>query len=326
MKDPLMVCYGIGQDSTGVLIGMHARGERPDLILFADVGDERPATYAYLRVINAWLEFVGFPQVTVVRYVPRRFKWWPPYFTLFENCMTNITLPSLAYGGHSCSSKWKIEAQNDYLRTWAPAQEAWARGGKVTKYIGFEDSPHELRRTKRCSTFAVQDEDESKFALRFPLQEWHWDRARCVAEIAATGMPVPPKSSCHFCPAMKPWEVDELPSAQLCRVVIMEARVRDRHLEHAKAKGWPKGVGVPLIEGLWRRRVKGMRGATPKPGSMTEYIRKKQLLPAAQIDALIRLTPTTPIHQADFERQGIRNWADWVERIIATSQSAPVNS
>jgi len=320
MPQPLIVCYGLGVDSTAVLTGLHARGERPDLIIFSNVGDEKEKTYDYLRVINAWCIYVGFPEVTVVKYVPKDFKWWPPYGTLFENCMTNITLPSLAYGGHSCSSKWKIAAQREFLKTWAPAQAAWAAGGRITKCIGFEDSPKELKRTKRCATFAVQDEDPDRVDLRFPLQEWGWDRERCVKEIAASSLPaVPPKSSCHFCPAMKPWEVDELSVPQLCRIVIMEARVRDRHLEHAMQKGWPRGEGMPLIEGLWRRRVKGFRGATPKPGSMTEYIRDKALLPPAQVDALIELTPTTPIEQADFQRQGLRNWSDWVDRIIAQS-------
>lgn len=50
---PLVVAYGMGVDSTAVLVGLQQRGIRPDLILFADTGDEKPATYAYLPVINA---------------------------------------------------------------------------------------------------------------------------------------------------------------------------------------------------------------------------------------------------------------------------------
>lgn len=325
MPSPLIVCYGMGRDSTALLIGLHQRKIRPDLVIFADVGNERQKTYDYMRVINAWLEYVGFPLVTVVRYKPKNYKWWPPYHTLLENCLTNITLPSLAYGGHACSSKWKIDAQRKYLETWAPSQEAWARGEQVIKCIGFEDSPKEHLRTKRCSTFAVQDEDPDRVTLSFPLQEWGWNLERCIKEIEAEGLPVPPKSSCFFCPAMKPWEVDTLSPAELARIVILEARTRDRHLEHAKEKGWPKGLNVPCIEGLWRRRVKGFRGATPKPGSMTEYIREKALLPAAQVDALVALTPTGQIQQSEFERQGIKDWGDWIDRIIAQS-SAPIST
>jgi hypothetical protein len=320
MKSPLVVCYGMGRDSTAMLVGYWQRKIRPDLIIFADVGAERQATYAYLAIINEWLEFVGFPPVTVVRYVAKNFKHWPHYHTIEENCLTNVTLPSLAYGGHSCSAKWKIAPQEAFLEEWQPAIDAWAAGEKVTKAVGFEDSPHEHRRTKRCSTFAIQDEDQSKVKLVFPLQEWKWSLARCIHEIEQAGLIVPPKSSCYFCPAMKPWEVDELPEAQLARIVIIESRTVQRHLASSEERGWPKGEGVPLIEGLWRRRVKGMRGATPKPGSMTEYIREKGLLPAAQVDRLIELTPTDYIKQTDFEAAGIADWQDWLGRIIEQSK------
>lgn len=143
---PLVVCYGMGVDSTALLVGLRDRGLRPDAILFADVGAERQATYDYLPVINDWLERAGFPVVTVVRYQPKKYKHWPPYYTLEENILTNVALPSIAYGGHNCSAKWKIEPQNAWLATWPLARDAWSRGQKVRKMIGFEDTPHEHRR------------------------------------------------------------------------------------------------------------------------------------------------------------------------------------
>src|SRR5580658_8213180 len=65
---PLVVCYGAGRDSTALLVGLWQRGIRPDLILFADVGAERQATYDFIPVMNRWLKSVGFPEITVVRY------------------------------------------------------------------------------------------------------------------------------------------------------------------------------------------------------------------------------------------------------------------
>lgn len=41
MSTPLTVAYGMGVDSTAVLVGMKKRGQRPDKILFADVGAEK---------------------------------------------------------------------------------------------------------------------------------------------------------------------------------------------------------------------------------------------------------------------------------------------
>ena len=45
MTGPLVVSYGMGVDSTAMLIGMAQRSIRPDLILFADTGGEKPETY-----------------------------------------------------------------------------------------------------------------------------------------------------------------------------------------------------------------------------------------------------------------------------------------
>lgn len=128
-----------------------------------------------------------------------------------------------------------------------------------------------------------------------------------------------------MCTAMKPWEIDELAVIdpdKLRRIVILEARTRQRHLDYAESKGWPSGVGVPLTEGLWRKSVKGMRGATKRPGSMTQYIRERRLLPEAEIDALIELTPTHHFSKADFEELGIKDWQDWIARILNQASQA----
>jgi hypothetical protein len=39
------------------------------------------------------------------------------------------------------------------------------------------------------------------------LLEWGYDRRRCQEVIAHAGLPVPPKSSCFFCPASKKHEI-----------------------------------------------------------------------------------------------------------------------
>ena len=94
---PLVVAYGLGVDSTAMLVEFVHRGIRPDLILFADTGGEKPETYEYLSVIQEYLAGVGFPPVIVVQYVPTRAR----YRTLEDQCLHTGTLPSLAYGGRS---------------------------------------------------------------------------------------------------------------------------------------------------------------------------------------------------------------------------------
>jgi 3'-phosphoadenosine 5'-phosphosulfate sulfotransferase (PAPS reductase)/FAD synthetase len=94
---PLVVAYGLGVDSTAMLVEFAHRAIRPDLILFADTGGEKPETYAYLPVIQEYLARVGFPSVVTVRYEPK----WAAYDTLEDQCLHTGTLPSLAYGGKS---------------------------------------------------------------------------------------------------------------------------------------------------------------------------------------------------------------------------------
>jgi hypothetical protein len=292
-KAPLVVAYGLGVDSTAMLVGFVKKGIRPDAILFADVGGEKDETYAYLDVMNVYLAMHGFPQVTVVRYVPQNFKHYPAYYTLEQNCLTNGTLPSEAFGFGSCSQKWKAAPQKKWLDAWQPAIDAWARGEKVLRAIGFDDSCADQKRSYKAETIV-----DERFDYWYPLQEWHWDRLRCKEEIAAAGLPVPPKSSCFFCPNMSKDEVAALPADKLRRIVLMEARAKPRLVK---------------IVGLWRKGVKGRKDpAKAKPGRMSDFIRAEGLLPAAEVDAIEQNAPRELIDRAQAFANGleIESWDD----------------
>ena len=102
---PVVVSYGLGVDSTAMLVLLHQRGIRPDAVLFAEVGNEKAETYAYLDVIGHWLAEVGFPALETVRYEVQKVKH-NPYSTLAGNCLANRTLPSIAfYYRKGCSLK-----------------------------------------------------------------------------------------------------------------------------------------------------------------------------------------------------------------------------
>ena len=329
-SDLLILCHGIGVDSMGAAVGMHQRGIRPDFVIHADVGAEKAkinlpgvvATMDYIPILRDWLRKVDWPDLTIVRYEAQDFKYWPEYHTIEENLLTNSTLPSIAYGGHSCSAKWKIQAMNKYFNQ-HPQLQRWSYGFKAIKVIGFDDGKRDRERAvKGCNTFAIQADEYSKYELRFLLQEWGWDRERCIQEIRGAGLPVPCKSACYFCTASKPWEIDALPEHYLVRIVIIEKRASARNLAAARIRGWPRGVGIPMTEGLWRQAVKGMRGATRKPGSMTEYIREKGLLGSRLIDRLRELTPTEPFTKAEFEELGHTNWQEWIADIVRRAKEA----
>lgn len=224
---PLVVAYGLGVDSTAMLVEFAGRRIRPDAILFADTGGEKPETYAYLPIIQKYLADVGFPPVTIVRYVPK----WAAYHTLEQQCLHTGTLPSLAYGGKSCSAKYKRVPQDKFILSTYPPREIIERGKKVVRAIGFDageerrtyahvvkaiglDAGEDHRLTWKPSTEAPKKRlsredwlDKHYFVYWYPLMEWNFDRERCKEVIARAGLPIPVKSACFFCPASKKSEI-----------------------------------------------------------------------------------------------------------------------
>jgi len=182
--------FGGGTDSTAMLIGMQQRGEKVDLILFADTGGEKPHTYDHIKRFSEWLVKNGMPEINVVSGSK----------TLEQDCLDRHALPSIAYGFKTCSQRFKIQPQDKFLNNWQPAKEAWGDGEKVIKLVGYEAG--EERRAK--------DYGDKKYKLRYPLIEWGWDRARCVRVIESVGLTLPGKSACFFCPSSKAQEVKQL--------------------------------------------------------------------------------------------------------------------
>ena len=245
---PIVVAYGLGVDSTAVLVEFVRLGVVPDLILFADTGDEKPETYAFMPVMQAFLSRHGMPAVQTVRYAPRHNR----YKTLEENCLANGTLPSLAFGRKACSLKFKVKPQDAYVKTWGAAQRAWADGQQVRKVIGYDAGPADMRRGKDLKP-------SKKYSYWYPLREWGWDRERCKRAIVEAGLPLPCKSACFYCPASQTHEIDDLIVRHpelAARIVTMEDQAQ------------PKLV---KIDGLWRKA----RKRDGRPGSMAAYIRRR---------------------------------------------------
>jgi 3'-phosphoadenosine 5'-phosphosulfate sulfotransferase (PAPS reductase)/FAD synthetase len=145
LPPPVVLAYGIGVDSTALLIEKHARGEAPDLCLSADTGVEKPATYAYLDLIRPWMRDRGIP-FELVSYTPKRFKHWPPYYGILEMCLTNATLPSKSLGGSSCSLKYKKAPQDAYLARWKPARRLGPRSaGRTPDRLRCRPTRHQTR-------------------------------------------------------------------------------------------------------------------------------------------------------------------------------------
>lgn len=189
----VFAAWGGGVNSTAMVVEWLRRELRLDIVLFADTGGEKPETYAYRDVFAAWLK-----KKTKAPFVTVTYNGKDP--TLEAELLRLGNLPSIAYGGKTCSQKWKRTPQEVFLNNWEPAQTAWARGEKVTKLVGYDSG--ESHRAK--------PREDAKYHARWPLIEWDMDRDDCVAAIECAGLAVPPKSACFFCPSSRKQEVFDL--------------------------------------------------------------------------------------------------------------------
>lgn len=232
--DPIVVAYGMGVDSTAMLIGLRDRRVPVDLILFADTGSEKPETMAYLPIIQDWLANNSMPPVTVLkRSSPRAGDT-----SLHGECLRKSVLPSLAYGGHSCSLKWKVEPQWAFTKRhfgWNARAQRWPHGPFITKLIGYEAGPADGRRIAKAA-----GKWPPGHHYRYPLTEWGWTREDCADVIRHEGLPLPVKSACFMCPASKRAEVDWLAQAHpdLAETALeMERRAKLRGLTTTQGLG-----------------------------------------------------------------------------------------
>lgn len=241
---PVVVNYGGGVDSTAMLVRMVQDGIRPDLILFADVGDEKPITYEYVDYFDAWLQSQGFPAITRVAYSPVS----APYTTLEGNCLANETLPAISFRKKSCTLKFKAAVMDAYIlgvsrgpnrrEGWKPALRSLERGVKPVKLIGYDNGPLDSCR-------AVNVVEDDNFRYLYPLRQIKWSREDCITAIRKAGLEVPTKSACFMCASTKPWELYWM-AAEYPDLVSRALRIEDT------ARDGKHGLGN--VRGLWGQK------------------------------------------------------------------------
>jgi len=217
-----VVSYGMGTNSTAMIIEMWRRGEPIDVITAADTGGERPETYAYLKLFNEWCISKGLPEIVVVKAT-----YQGEIETLEQNCLRMKSLPSVAFGFKTCSQKYKIAPQDKFYNNYQPAKDEWSAGRVITKCVGFDAGE-----PQRAKPF-----EDAKFINRYPLIEWDMDRDGCVASILSEGLPLPGKSSCFYCPNSRPHEINALPDELKDRAIALE-RAADRAMVVGLGRTW----------------------------------------------------------------------------------------
>lgn len=206
------------------------------LHVFANTGNdsENPETLVYLEeYTKPFAAKNGIEFVEVAH----------PRYTLLEKCFddtTTIPLPiymeSGAPGNRKCTGEWKVDVV---------ARELRRRGATPRKpaVVGIGISMDESMRAK--------DSLLKRIINDHPLLTLRMTRHACVELIRDTGLPVPPKSSCWFCPFKKRkewvnmyWNYPQI----YWRAVELEDKLNNKRGSLQKDSIYLSGFGISLRE------------------------------------------------------------------------------
>lgn len=193
--------YGGGVQSNAVLL-LQALGKLPnpfDVFVFANTGDdsENPSTLAYVR--NIAMPFALQHGITLIEVQKTRYGEPETLLEAVERDNRSIPIPmylkSGAPGNRTCTTDFKIGVINKWARL---------QGYQIVEK-GLGISVDEFTRTN-CDLQKWHDSYRGKkygFRCRveYPLIELRMTRMACVRLLETSGLlPLPPKSSCWFCP------------------------------------------------------------------------------------------------------------------------------
>jgi hypothetical protein len=232
------ISYGGGVQSTALLVLACTGAIEMDVALFANVGDdsENPATLDYLADYAApYAKRHGLPLHQLRR------TWRTGEQTTLYQYVTgpiaSLPIPVYMAGGapgtRQCSERWKIGVVARWLR------DNNTSGEKAELAIGF--SWDELER--------VKDIADPIATRTYPLIDMRLNRADCAVIIRDAGLPVPPKSSCWFCPyrgARGFAEMRRDDPETFDRAVALEDRVNEKRAEMGRDDVHLTGTGRRL--------------------------------------------------------------------------------
>lgn len=205
MTDLRIFSFGGGVQSTAVL-ALVAQGElHYDALLFANVGEdsENPETLQYVRDVAMPFANQHGIRLEEVRWVDRLGRVRELLADVLRLPRT-LTIPvrfqtragKRARLRRSCTAAYKIKPISRWLRRAGATAEHPATVG-----LGISTDEFQRAKTRLSPDWEVPE---------YPLLDLRLSRADCKRLIAAAGLPVPPRSSCWFCPFKRPASWAEL--------------------------------------------------------------------------------------------------------------------
>jgi len=245
------ISYGGGVQSTAIVV-LACQGKIPpvEAALIANVGDdcEHPATLRYVReIMTPWASERG----VLIRELHRIIKKTGERQTLWQRMMDyegdKLREPIPVYGwsgapmSRSCTTDHKVLVLGEHIKQEC-AKDEWP----VEVLIGI--SLDEIERAGRGK--------DNKWEKRtYPLLDLGLNRVACAEVIRNAGLPVPPKSSCFFCPfhSMLTWSELKRDEPELFqKAVALENKLNERRAKRdmppvfltRKAKPLEEAVGT----------------------------------------------------------------------------------
>lgn len=238
------ISYGGGVQSTAMIV-LAVQGKIDfEVALFSNVGDdsEHPASLKYVReVMTPWAASHGFPVhelLTMRRGEPTTIR----NEIMREGSNRNV-IPVYGDIGAPLSRSCTVDFKVKTVGRWLKANGA-TKADPALVAIGI--STDEIERAGR-------GKDETAQKRVYPLLDLGLSRHRCAELIADAGLPVPPKSSCFFCPFHKPlsWSEMRRDEPELFeQSVQIERHMNQRNKDRERNPVYLTRFGKPLDEAV----------------------------------------------------------------------------
>lgn len=232
--------YGGGVQSTAALVLASLGHIDYQTFLFCNVGadSENPATIDYVRDVArpfAARHGLAFHEL---EYIKRDGSVETIYQRLTRPGSRSIGIPvrmsNGAPGHRSCTVDFKIRVCDKWLKQHGAV--------KTGARVGLGISLDEWQRMRNDSGAEWKQ-------LAYPLIDLRLDRASCLNIIRQAGLPIPPKSSCWFCPYHSPqvWQqMRQHEPALFQRAVDLEQLINERRRMLGKDRVWFHRMLQPL--------------------------------------------------------------------------------
>lgn len=232
--------FGGGVQSTAALV-LAAQGKlEVDAFLFANVGDdsENPGTLEYMRQVTApYAEKWAIPLHEL-----RRYRKDGSAETLLDRIKDPrrkgvpipIRMSNGAPGNRKCTYDFKVQL----IHTWL-----YRRGARAKK-------PAQVMLGISLDEFQRMNVSRKSYIENvYPLIDLRMNRQDCMNVISGAGLPIPPKSSCWFCPfhRVSTWQEMKRDNPGLFkRAAELEDFMNERRQAIGRDKAWLTDRNKPL--------------------------------------------------------------------------------